>query len=99
MKKTDVDRARLDKGTKELNQLRIRFAEQMALLTRIVGGVKTANEVVSFFSPAATTMLLFGSLHVLAMSYAVLAGMDFADSEGPLNFVKGVLKISEATLS
>jgi hypothetical protein len=96
--KTSKIESDIDQGSKELVQLRTRFTEQMTLLVRIVDGVTTAKRLVNFFSPEATTILIFGSFYVLAMSYAVLAGMDFADSAGSLNFVNGVIRISEGVL-
>lgn len=98
LKKTSAAASHIDEGAKELVQLGTRFSEQMTFLVQIVGGVTIAKRLVNFFTPEATTILFFGSFYVLAMSYAVLAGMDFADSAGSLNLVHGVIRISEAVL-
>jgi hypothetical protein len=99
VKKTSVEKDKIDETAQELVELRARFAEQMSLTTLVINGARTANGITNFFLPSATTILIFGSFQVLAGSYAVLAGMDFADSEGSLNFVNGVMGISEAGLS
>ena len=99
LEKTSAAISSIDEGAKQLVQLRTRFAEQMALLTNIVGGVSIAKRLVNFFSPEAATLPIFGSIYVLAIAYAVLAGMDFADSGGSLSVVHGVVQISEELLA
>lgn len=89
---------KIDAGAKKLAELQTRFAEQMAVLLRIVNGLTIGKRITGFFLPEATTILLFGTFYFLAMDYAVLAGMDFADSVGLLNFVDGIVRISESTL-
>lgn len=99
LEKTSAAMDSIDEGTKQLAQLRTKFAEQMTLLTNIVSGANTAKRLINFFSPEAATLPFFGSFYVLAIAYAVLAGMDFADSGGSLNVVHGVVRISEGLLT
>ena len=89
--------AEISEAAKELVQLRTRFAEQMTLLNQIVSGVTVAKRLVNFFTPEATTLPFFGTFYVVAMTYSILAGMDFADAGGT-NLVHGVLQISEQVL-
>lgn len=96
---TSAPKEAIDNGAVELMQLRSRFGEQMSVVGLIIDGVTTAKSITGFFLPAASTDVIFGSLHVLSISYTVMAGMDFADIEGSPNFVQGIIGISENTLN
>ncbi len=95
---TLADTVKIDAGSQCLEELRSRFAEQMAMLKRIVGGLGFAQKVVSLALPQAATVLVFGGLYLLAMGYAVMAGQDFADRSPVLRLVDGVVVVSEVTL-
>jgi hypothetical protein len=96
--RTTADAAAIDSGTKKLADLQARFAEQMAMLTRIAKTLNTSKKLVSKLLPDVAAVVLFGSFYLVAMDYAVLAGMDYADTTTLITFVEGILKISEATL-
>ena len=96
---TTADVAKLDAGNRRLMDLGVRFAEEMVLVTRIVDGLTTGKRFASFFLPEATTISFFGGFYLIAMSYAVFVGMDFADSANLLNFVEGAMQLAESTLA
>lgn len=98
IEQTPADREKLDAGAKRLADLKLGFTEHMVLLTRIVKGANTGKGIADFFLPQATTVAVFGSFYLLAMDYAVLRGMDYADTAGIFDFVEGVIRISESTL-
>ncbi len=96
---TPADVARIDSGTRRLADLQTRFSEQMVIVSRIVKALSMGKSVVGMLLPQVMAVLLFGAFYLLAMDYSVLAGMDFADSAGVLDFVDGVVKISVSTLA
>jgi hypothetical protein len=99
LNETSAAIGQIDRGTKRFADLQTRFAEQMALLTRIVNGLNTGKRFVGFLLPPVAAVLLFGTFYLVAMNYAVFAGIDFADSTKLLNWVKGVITITEETLA
>jgi hypothetical protein len=99
LRETKTDVVHLYDGSQELVELHSRFAEQMILISRMVAVLNISKGVAEFILPKATTMAIFGAFYLVAMDYAVLAGMDFADSALLFNFVPGVISISEATLA
>jgi hypothetical protein len=89
----------IDAGAEKLDRLRVQFAEQMALVFRIIGGLRITKGLASFLLPQATTVVPFGIAYLLAMNYAVVAALDFADRPSPIDFVDGVIRVSEMTLT
>jgi hypothetical protein len=98
LNQTKTDLIHLNKGSEQLVELHNRFAEQMIILSRIITALNTSKRLAGFVLPKVTTMALFGAFYLGVMDYAILAGMDFADSAILFNFVPGVISISEATL-
>lgn len=99
LRQSKTDLSHLTEGSKQLAELHHRFAEQMAIVNRILTVLHTGQALAEFAMPKATAMALFGAFYLVAMDYAVLSGMDFADSALLFNFVPGVISISETTLA
>ena len=95
---TSADAARLNTGNKQLADLSVNFAERMELVVRITKALNLGKKMVDFALPKAVTELLFAAFYLLLMDYAVLTGMDYADTSSIYQFVNGVVKISEETL-
>lgn len=96
---TKSDKDKIDIATGRLAELQTRFAEQMTVLDKIVSVLGVGKTAAGFFLPQAASTALFGVFYLLIMNYAVLAGMDYADAAGELNFVEGLINISVASLA
>jgi hypothetical protein len=99
LRETKTDIIHLYDGSRELVELHSRLAEQMTLINRIISTLNISKGMAEFVLPKATTMIIFGVFYLVAMDYAVLTGMDFADSALLFNLVPGVISISEAILA
>jgi hypothetical protein len=98
LNQTKTDLIHLNNGGEQLTELYRCFVEQMTILSRIITALNSGKRLAEFGLPQVTTMALFGAFYLVVMDYAILAGMDFADSAILFNFVPGVISISEATL-
>ncbi len=95
---TTSAKEKIDEGAGNLAALGTRFAGQTALLDKIISVLAAAKAVAGLFLPQAASTALFGGFYLLLMNYALLAGMDYADSAGSPDFVAGLMKISAAAL-
>jgi len=95
---TTADVERVNDGTQRLAALQVRFAEQMAIVGRLVSGLNLTRKLAARLLPGAVVDILLGSFYIAAMDYAVLAGMDYADTTTLITLVAGVVKIMEETL-
>jgi hypothetical protein len=98
LNQTKTDLIHLNNGSEQLVELYRCFVEQMTILRRIITALNKGKRLAEFSLPQVTTMILFGAFYLVVMDYAILAGMDYADSAILFNFVPGVINISEATL-
>ena len=115
MDKSPAAAAKIDEGIKQLTDLQTRFAERMIFTKRIIKaekdiytGLLAACEAIALVPalnlqipatvvPLATLVVAATSL--VAVGYAVLTGMDFADTTDVFVFVPGVIAVTDATLS
>lgn len=114
LEKSVTGQAKIDEGTKQLADLQTRFAERLALAQRIIKLEKNAYaQVVAVCQAVAlipglnlqipattipTATLVFVASCLVAIGFAVLTGMDFADGSKVFVFVPGLIEVTDATL-
>jgi len=106
--------ARIDAGAQKLSGLQTRFAERMIFTQRIIkvekdiyAGLLTACEAVALVPSLNITIpatvvplatLVVASSCLVVVGYAVLTGMDCADTAKVFAFMPGIITITDATL-
>jgi hypothetical protein len=98
LEKTSTNVSQIDGGARELINLKLRFTEDMAMVTRLINLLDVGKKTVGKLLPEAAGILLFGAFYIVAMDYALLAGMDFADTTTIITLVEGIIETSEAVL-